>query len=177
LGQEDPRQDALLGPWFNPDGALAKWEKQKDPLLAGRKVREVSAGVTLEKLCEKYHAAKKDKLSPRTLIDIKATVKLILTTFGRNRLVEDLDVDDFAALRRNMAKRLGPVALHNDIGRGRGVFKFGVDAGLYKHALLFGPGFARPNRKTLRGAEGEAEEALQRGGGSRPGFRRPGGRW
>src|SRR3954452_4113124 len=60
-----------FGPWDDPDGALASYLKQKDDLHAGKKPREVSAGVTVKDLCNLFLNHKQAKLdagelSPRT---------------------------------------------------------------------------------------------------------------
>src|SRR5438067_13877806 len=47
-----------FGPWEDPDGALKKYLDQKDALHAGRKPREVSAGVTVKELCNTFLNAK-----------------------------------------------------------------------------------------------------------------------
>src|SRR2546421_10769334 len=51
-------QMVYFGPWADPDGALAKYLEQKDALHAGRKPREVSAGVTVKELCNLFLTAK-----------------------------------------------------------------------------------------------------------------------
>ncbi len=70
--------------------------------------------------------------------------------FGKGRLVEDLGPDDFAALRKKMAKRWGPVRLGNVIQRVRSVFKYGTDNSLIGRVIRYGQGFQRPSQKTLR---------------------------
>ena len=47
-----------FGPWDDPDGALAKYLKEKDALHAGRKPREASEGVTVKELCNRFLNAK-----------------------------------------------------------------------------------------------------------------------
>jgi len=49
-----------------------------------------------------------------------------------------------------MAKRWGPVRLGGVIQRIRSVFKYAYDAELMAAPTRFGPGFARPSKKTLR---------------------------
>jgi hypothetical protein len=41
-----------FGPSDNPDAALKKYLAEKDPLHAGRRSREVSAGITVKGLCK-----------------------------------------------------------------------------------------------------------------------------
>src|SRR5262249_27572466 len=63
---------------------------------------------------------------------------------------EDLDADDFAALRNGLAKRYGPHRLGTTIQCVRCLFKYAFDAGLILAPIRFGPGFKRPTTKTLR---------------------------
>src|SRR6266446_2568840 len=47
-----------FGPWSDPDAALAKYLEQKDSLHAGRKPRDISNGVTIKELCNRFLNAK-----------------------------------------------------------------------------------------------------------------------
>src|SRR5262249_543901 len=57
---------------------------------------------------------------------------------------------DFAALRKAMAKKWGPIRLGKMIQYIRSIFKYGTDAGLLDRLTRFGPGFARPTKKVAR---------------------------
>src|SRR3954447_21008469 len=81
-----------FGPWDDPDGALKKYLEQKDALHAGRKPREVSAGVTVKELCNRFLNAKQSlvdsgELAQRSWDDYKAACDLCVEHFGKNRLV------------------------------------------------------------------------------------------
>jgi hypothetical protein len=82
--------------------------------------------------------------------EYKEICDLLVKYLGKARLVADLEPDDFAALRRKLAKRWGPVRLGNAIQRTRSVFKYASDAGMIDRAVRFGPGFKRPMKKVLR---------------------------
>jgi integrase len=144
-----------FGPWNDPDGALAKYLEQKDALHAGRKPREATAGVTIKELCNQFLAAKRGlvesgELTNRSWQDYKAGCDLIVSHFGKSRLVADIDPDDFATLRSKMAKKWGPVTLGNVIQRIRVVFKFAWDNGLIDRPVRYGQAFKRPSRKVVR---------------------------
>jgi integrase len=144
-----------FGPWDDPDGALAKYLAEKDALHAGRKPREVSTGVTVKDLCNAYLNHKQalldaGDLSPRTWLNYKETAALVVQEFGKGRLVADLGQDDFAALRKTMSKKWGPVRVRNYIQQTRSVFKYGYDSEMLAVPVRFGPGFGRPSKKTLR---------------------------
>ncbi len=144
-----------FGPWADPDGALAKYLAEKDALHSGRKPREVSEGVTVKDLANAFLNHKRALLdagdiSPRTWLNYEETATLVVKQFGKSRLVADLGQEDFAELRAVMSKRWGPVRVRNYIQQTRSVFKYGFDAELLATAVRFGPGFARPTKKTLR---------------------------
>lgn len=145
-----------FGPWSDPAGSLKKYEEQKDDLHAGRKPKEqVSAGVSIKDLCNKFLNAKQalvdsGELTLRSWQDYKSATDLIVAHFGKWRLLTDLDIDDFAKLRNKMAKKWGPVTLGNTIQRIRVAFKYAFDAGLSDRPIRYGPGFKRPSRKTIR---------------------------
>jgi integrase len=144
-----------FGPWSDPDGALAKYLDQKDALHAGRRPREASDGVTVKELCNQFLNAKdalvkSGELTKRSWQDYKAACDILITRFGKSRLVADLDPEDFAPLRGKLAKKWGPVTLGNAIQRIRVVFKFAWDNGLIDRPVRYGQGFKRPSRKTVR---------------------------
>jgi integrase len=144
-----------FGPWSDPDVALKKYMEQKDALHAGRKPREVSTGVTVKELVNAYLNHKKSlqeagELSPRTFQNCKEVGDLLIDRFGKSRLVIDLRQDDFADIRKYMSKKWGPVRLGDFVQRIRCVFKYAFDAELIESPIRFGPGFARPTKKTLR---------------------------
>jgi integrase len=144
-----------FGPWSDPQGALRKYKEQAEALHAGRKPRPDAEAVTVRDVCNAFLNHKQalvdaGELSPRTWAEYKVTTDLLVSHFGRGRVVADVGPDDFAALRRKMAARRSPVCLGNDIQRVRSVFKHAFDADLIDRAVRFGPGFARPSKKVLR---------------------------
>jgi integrase len=144
-----------FGPWADPDAALDSYLKQKDALHAGRKPRIEAEGTTVKKLCNQFLIDKQalvdsGELTQRSWDDYKAACVLIVGHFDKGRLLDDIDPDDFASLRKKMAKKWGPVTLRNVIQRIRVVFKFAVDNGLTERVIRYGQGFKRPSQKTLR---------------------------
>jgi integrase len=144
-----------FGPWANADAALKKYLAEKDALHAGRRPREVSTGVTIIHLAKRFMDAKlalvnSGELTNRSWQDYNAACRLIIARFGKNRLVEDLDAEDFTAFRAKLAKGWGPVTLGNVIQRIRVVFKFAWDDGMIDRPVKYGQGFKRPARKVVR---------------------------
>ncbi len=144
-----------FGPWDDPDGALKKYEEQKDAFHAGRKPRPDVSGASVKEVGNAFLNHKKalleaHELSPRTWAEYKATTDLLIAHFGKSRLVADIGPDDFATLRANIAAKQSPVCLGNDIPRVRSVFKHAFEVGLIDRPVRFGPGFKRPSKKVLR---------------------------
>ncbi len=145
-----------FGPWDDPDGAEKKYLAEKDALHAGRKPREETDGYTMKMLCNDFLAAKEalvdsGELTKRTWQNYKETCELVLSVFGKSRLVADLDPNDFAALRQAMVdKKWAAVTLGNVVQRVRVVFKFAFDNGSIDRPVRYGQSFKTPSRKTVR---------------------------
>ena len=141
MGEEDSRQKLhYFGP-VTQDGdhgaqaALERWLDQKDDLLAGRTPRIKGDSLTVRELVNRFLTLKQaaldcGELVPRTFQDYHQTCGLIVSAFGRDRLVTDLAADDFEKLRAAVAKRNGPTRLGNEVQRIRTIFKYAADSGL-----------------------------------------------
>jgi integrase len=144
-----------FGKWNDPDAALRNYREQKDDLHAGRTPRAERGELTVKEAANAFLNAKKSlldagELSPRTWDEYKEICVLLVSRFGKSRLVDDLGADDFSALRDRMAKRWGPIRLGNAVQRVRSVFKHVLDAGMIERPVCFGPSFKRPSAKVLR---------------------------
>jgi integrase len=136
--------------------AIDTYNRQAQDLHAGRRPRDDGPeGFTVYLLAARFLATKKLKvqtgdLSPRSFQDYAATCKLLLKAFGKNRIVADLQPADFEKLRKRMARTWGPVRLGNEINRVRIVFAYAHKNGHIPQPMVYGEGFQRPSRKTLR---------------------------
>ena len=147
-----------FGVWSEPDAARRRYERQRVDLEAGRKPRPLDVrqdGVTVAEMCNHFLSAKRrqadaGELTERSWTDYHRTCKRLTRVFGRERLVSDLRPDDFADLRDDMGKTLGPTATASEVNRTRVVCKYACDADLIDRPLKFGPNFKRPSAKTLR---------------------------
>lgn len=145
-----------FGPIDKPDEAVALWLEQKDALLAGLTPRaKRPAGLVLADIVNAYLTHKQDllrsgELSTRTYETDYRTCASMIAHFRRDRLIDDLLPEDFAGYRAELSKTLSPVSLGNAIQRTRSVFKFAYESGMLKTPVVFGPGFKRPSKKTLR---------------------------
>ena len=101
-------------------------------------------------LSAKESARDNGELSALMWLDYKTSCDCLIEHFGKTRLVVDLDPDDFAKLREQLATKWGFHRLAKTIACIRSVFKFAYDSMLIDAPLRFGPGFSRPSRKTMR---------------------------
>ena len=144
-----------FGPWDDPDGALQKYLDTKDDLHAGRTPRPDVDALTVKALANEFinhknGALATGELSIHTWNDYKRICDLIVSSFGKQRLVADLRPDDFAVMRNTMAETWGLQRIAKGIQFVRSVFKFGYEAELIAVPVRFGPGFARPTKKSFR---------------------------
>jgi site-specific recombinase XerC len=144
-----------FGPWDDPDGALKKYNEQKEALHAGRTPRPDPNAITVKDAVKVFLTHKKalldaGELSPHTWAKYKTGTDLVIAHFGKSRLAADLDAQDFAALRKRMAAKWGIYRLADMIQHVRSIFKHAHDAGLLPLPVCFGPGFARPSKKAQR---------------------------
>jgi len=140
----------------DPDGAisLGQWLDWKDDLLAGRKPAKKDAK-RLKDLCNhwlthKTHRLNSGELSQRSLSEYKATTDFVIEQLGNNRAVDNIDSDDFAAMRVALAKQFGVNGLSKRIQQIRSLFKHGWESGLLEKPAKFGPGFEKPSAKVMR---------------------------
>lgn len=139
----------------DPDGtaAIAKYQEQCEDLHAGRKPREKTSGLTLLDLVNKFLRVKdtlKDdgELSPRTFYGYYHCCEMLLKVLGKNRVVTDLDTEDFEKIRATAMKGLGMEARSNVVRLVRAVFNFGYNEGLIERPVRFGSAFKSPSAKS-----------------------------
>jgi integrase len=137
--------------------ALELYSQQAADLHAGREPRDPTdpEHLTVYLLCGKFLATKladvkTGELSQRSLDDYAETCKRIIKAFRKDRLVAELSPDDFEKLKKKMARTWGPVRLGNEMNRVRIVFSYGYKNRLIDRPMVFGEGFKRPSRRTLR---------------------------
>jgi integrase len=144
-----------FGRWNDPEGALKKYHAEKEALHAGRKPREAAGAADVKQLCNGFLAHKRSlvdsgELTLRTWEDYQDASVETIAAFGKTRILADLDTDDFADLRKRMAKKWGSARLAKAVQCVRSLFKYGFDAGLLDTPVRFGPGFKRPSKRVMR---------------------------
>jgi integrase len=135
--------------------ALEEYKEVAHDLHAGRTPRVKGDGLTVGDLCNRFLTAKLRKveageMGAQAFTDYKLTTDLIVSEFGKSRVVADLAADDFEKLRATMAERWGPVRLGNTITRAKSIFKYALDNGLLDKPVRFGSQFAKPDQAVLR---------------------------
>jgi integrase len=135
--------------------ALEEYKKVADDLHAGRTPRTKTDGLTVADLCNRFLTAKLRKLQAgaigvRMFAEYKATTDLLVTAFGKTRLVDDLAADDFESLRATMAQRWGPERLSSTITRVKTVFRYAFDNGRIDRPPRYGGEFRKPGKAVLR---------------------------
>jgi hypothetical protein len=102
------------------DGALAKWLKDKDHLLAGRTPPLHQHGITIRDLCNRVLGSRKllvdsGELSPRSWRHYYATCENLIAHLGKPLPVSDLTPPDLEQRRAKLAKTRGPHALAGEV--------------------------------------------------------------
>lgn len=154
-----------FGPWNDPEGSLQRYLDRKDELHSGRTPRQDLGEVTVKDLVNAFLNHKKGllesgELRHSTWRDYKSTCDYLVDELGKRRLVVDVQQDDFARLRRMMAKRWGLHRLNKVIQYTRSVFIFGHESGLLDRAKQFGPAFERPSKQQFRIAKAKLPPKL-----------------
>ncbi len=154
-----------FGPWSDPDAALVKYLDQREDLLAGRTPRAARDGLIMRDLVNSFLSAKRylvdtGEIAATSWVDYHRACGRALAVFGKTRLVDDLAAEDFAQLRKEFSKTLGPVALGNEVQRIRGLFRWGYDEAQIDKPVRYGQSFKRPSRNVLRKNRNAGEKRL-----------------
>jgi integrase len=145
--------------------ALAEYMQVKDALYAGRDPADFNSGLTVKEACDYFMESRErsmdsGELTLRSYNDYLGTCKKLADALKRSRSVASLTPADFEEYRVQLAKRLGKVALGNEISRVRVVFKYAWDAGLVQAPVRFGPNFKRPSKRQMRIEKSEKSAKL-----------------
>lgn len=152
-----------FGPWRDPEGALARWNAEKDYLLAGDE--PPGAKLTIGELGNLFLEAREKDLasgtiSQRTFDEYRAAYKLVTEHFGRTKAVALLLPDHFRDFRAKLAQKWGATTVGNAVIRIRVVFRWGYDEGLMESPVRFGKAFSRASKRDARIAATESSERM-----------------
>ncbi|MSU80641.1 MAG: hypothetical protein EXS16_21460, partial [Gemmataceae bacterium] len=138
------------------DEALKRFVAEKDSLYAG--VAVDADAMTLRDLLNRFLTAKNEKvqlaeMKSRTFDELKNTCEVACSVLKKSTPLTAIGPIGFAKLRRELAKRCGPVRLANEIQRVRSLFNFAYKNGYIKNPQQFGAGFDKPSRSVIRKAK------------------------
>ncbi len=155
FGQWGHKVDGVLVrlPGDGIDAALKEYNAVAEDLHAGRTPAAKAEGMTLHELCNRFLSSKAGllqsaELSQRTFADYKRIATTVLEEFGPNRVVTELQPDDFERLRKSFTKNCGPVRVGNNVKNARVLFNYAED--LLQAKIRYGKMFKGPSKKVLR---------------------------
>jgi len=156
-----------FGAWADPEAAIAKFLDERDDLFAGRTPRVKGDGLAIRDLLNRFLTAKKHlldagEITSRTFSQHRKTCEMLEAAWGLQRLVSDVDIEDFARLRSDMATTRCAATMKSDIGAVRTVLNFAYNNGLIEHPIRTGTAFQAPSRSVLRKARNESVPKLFR---------------
>ena len=157
------------------DAALAKWNAEKDDLMAGR-VRPTGA-LTVKEMCNQFLYAQEQRIATaelgrRTWKDYKRQCEWIMEVLGEQTSVADLQPADFGRLKGAFAKgkprkkgkgrknERSPVTLGGLITHARVIFNFAEENLLEGRKIRYGSQFDKPSRSVLRKARAKRGELM-----------------
>lgn len=147
-----------FGVWANPKAARELYYAEKEQLESGRgrRVEVNPTRLTVDDLVNEFMGAKGEQLkggelSARMYDDYMRVAMLLKKQFGGDRLVTALLPSDFAALRNKLAP--SETRRANEITWTRTIFRWGIESGIIKNPILFGPQFKRPKARDIRKAK------------------------
>lgn len=139
------------------DAALAEYLEVKDDLEAGKGSEPVVEGGTtgVAALVNAFLESKRGRiatgeLTAGTWSQYRGVCRRVVEVFGREKDVAELRPDDFARLRAEAAKRLGPRTLGQFTVIVRSIFGWGYETERLEVPVRFGPDFAPPPRRVVR---------------------------
>ncbi len=146
------RKQRFFGVWADWESALEKYLDERDDWYAGRTPTR-SSEITVSVLVNRFLSARKEaiesgELTLRTWTEYKHICDAIVKATGRTIAVSSMQPDDFARLRAQLVKGVGPTTAGNRIRRARVAFRFLEE--LTGNLPRWGKSFAEPSKKTMR---------------------------
>lgn len=146
-----------FGPLAEWERALEKYKREWPYLLQGKTAPADDPGdwLTVDDLLNQWLDAKlqridSNELRLKTWQEYRAACVRLKKHLKADTRVDTLTPADLEALRRQLAKGRGPVALSMDIRVCRMVLKYAYDAALIDRPVRLGPTFKQPARRVLR---------------------------
>jgi len=148
----------------NQDEALARYSAHLDELKNPSPAKVDPERATVKTLANVFLTHKKSaveigELTARSFRDYLKTCEGMTDALGKATAVDSISAERLLAYRRELAKRLGPVSLSNEINRCRVVFNFAFENGLIDKPVRFGE-FKRAKKSALRKSRAEKGSRL-----------------
>ena len=148
----------------NQDEALARYSAHLDELKNPSPAKADPERATVKTLANVFLTHKKSaveigELTARSFRDYLKTCEGMADALGKATAVDSISAERLLAYRRELAKRLGPVSLSNEINRCRVVFNFAFENGLIDKPVRFGE-FKRAKKSALRKSRSEKGSRL-----------------
>lgn len=142
----------------DPDAAIARWRAEWPKLVTGetpgRVVTPAPDAITVKQLCNRWYKAKRvlhdsGELHATTLRKYKWVATKFAHAVGKDLPCVSLNAAAFLKFRKRIEgyKLSGRADI---IAQVRGIFRWGVDAGLIDQLPVYGREFARPQRSAIR---------------------------
>jgi integrase len=135
--------------------------------LAARPRPKSAGGLTLRDLCNQFLSAKQSMvaagdITQRHFDDLYRGCEMVLTAFGKHRMVDDLRPDDFRQLRAKLAKKWKAASgLSRTIMGIRQIFNWAYKNELVDRPVRFGTEFSTPPKKRRRLEQNTHDRMLQ----------------
>jgi integrase len=146
----------FFGPWEDWQGALARYQEQREDLYAGRVPRAKRQGYSVRQLCNEYLHAKKVKADrgQLSLLSWKERLKVceLLTAAMGDVFVDDVGPADFAAFDRSLPVHWGLHRRGKVVTIVRCVFRYAMEMDITLKLIKFGPDFKPAGKQALKAA-------------------------
>ncbi len=145
--------------------ALKRYIRGRDDLEAGRTPRPEAGNLPLSDLLNAFLNQRRERMESGELTrnswdGYRLAGGRLVECFGAGRSGQDIRPADFAKLRNDLSKTLGPAALSRFITQVKTIFRFAVDSEMIAVPLRFGDGFAKPPQRVMRLAKNKKGRQL-----------------
>lgn len=158
-----------FGTWDDPNGARQRYLKEVEALRAGRKPRDDGGELTIKRAINIYLSVHEEELddgeiSPEHFSDLKRTLAVIIPgVWNIDRIVDDLDPDDFRKLKRKFGTKqngepASPSTMMGHIRRTKAFFSWLCDEGEIDRTPRYGAKFGKLTKRQQVEVENTKDE-------------------
>jgi hypothetical protein len=159
------RKFYYFGPWDDPHGALAEYERVRDDLYAGREPTPDSSGCNLKDAINDWLAARvvdteTGELSIDTWKEYQRIGRRIVACLGTTIAVDSLTPEHFSRLRTALTKEFSLKSGKNNIRKARIVFRWIYTSGHSEKELRYHDALKPPAKGALRREQANKPQKL-----------------